>query len=574
MTFNPNFFGIPAPTATSVISPTTLTDSEATALGLKVYFTGTSYKDGIVPTITASTPKSNLSANLIPYQAQDGSWGLKGSIHVSGITFNSAIGTGFGSTAVPSGIVLQSDGKILIHGTFSTKTFNGQSISGRLLRLNSDGTLDHAFNNNLGGGFSGTLFDVQVQSDGKILAATISTTFNGNPIGRGLLRLNSDGTLDTAFNSNLGSGIGGTGFTIARSISLQSDGKILVGAACDSLNGVAVPFGLFRLNSDGTLDTEFNSNLGIGLTFYSSSDGSLNRGIVNRTIVQSDGNIIVLGIFDMLDSGGGFTGLYSICRLDSNGLPDHAFNNNLGGGFSNGIHSSGRPIQGTMAHGAVQSDGKILVSGSYEKFANQSAPINLLRLNSNGTLDTTFNGNLGSGFAGSTVSNPTIHSDGKILIAGNFSSFNGNSSVPDGLLRLNSDGTLDHAFNNNLGGGFSSGGSVNTQIKVESDGKILVIGNFTSLNGNLSIPDGLLKLNSDGTLESYTSVTNTISGVTFNATKKEPVAIYAANSSSIVIGGASTINYTGQLTATTTTGSETMGWSFDVALASKPTWAY
>ncbi|MCC7443186.1 MAG: hypothetical protein IT285_16255 [Bdellovibrionales bacterium] len=100
---------------------------------------------------------------------------------------------------------------------------------------------------------------------------------------------------------------------------------------------------------------------------------------------------------------------------------------------------------------------------------------------SGGTEDTAFYTNLGTGF-GSTVLAVVLQSDGKIVVGGSFTSLNGNTR--NRLVRLNSDGTEDTAFYTNLGTGFSGGGGVVDHAIVQSDGKALVGGDYTSLNGN------------------------------------------------------------------------------------------
>ncbi len=118
-------------------------------------------------------------------------------------------------------IAVQSDGKILLGGNFSTI---GGISRNYIARLNADGTLDTAFNPNANGG----VLSVVVQSDGKILLGGNFTTVGG--VTRNYIaRLNTDSTPDAAFNPNAGS--------LVYSIAVQSDGKILLGAGFNTIGG-------------------------------------------------------------------------------------------------------------------------------------------------------------------------------------------------------------------------------------------------------------------------------------------------------------------------------------------------
>ncbi len=366
------------------------------------------------------------------------------------IVFN--IGTGFNNSVLS--IVPQPDGKILVGGEFTD--FNGNTRN-RLVRLNSDGTEDTDFYTNLGTGFGSTVRGIALQSDGKILVVGSYTAFNGNTRNR-LVRLNSDGTEDTAFYTNLG-----TGFNDAVNvIALQSDGKILVGGDFGQFNG-AVRNRLMRFNADLTVDTAFSANLGSGPS-----------GEVRAIALQSDGKILVGGFFGIFDG----TLRLRLVRLNTDGTEDTAFYTNLGNSFSSAVLAI-----------ALQSDGKILVGGEFTDF-NGNTRNGLVRLNADGTEDTDFYTNLGTGFD-DNVTGLAVQSDGKILVNGVFTDLNGNTR--NGLVRLNADGTEDTAFYTNLGTGFNSGIG---KIVERLDGRILVGGGFTTFNGNTR--NRLVLLNSNG----------------------------------------------------------------------------
>jgi uncharacterized delta-60 repeat protein len=350
-------------------------------------------------------------------------------------------------------IAIQSDGKILVGGQFST--FNGTSVN-RIARLNSDGTIDTAFTSNTGTAFNNSVRSIAIQSDGKILVGGEFTTFNGTTVNR-IARLNTDGTLDSTFTTNIGTGFNGTVVTIA----VQSDDKIVVGGNFTTFNGTTVNY-IVRLNSDGTIDTDFTTNTG---TAFNASVFSI--------VIQSDGKIVVGGNFTTFNG----TTVNYIVRLNSDGTRDLGFN--TGTAFNNGVLSI-----------AIQSDGKILVGGVFTTFSGTTVN-RIVRLNSDGTRDTTFTTNTGTAFNG-TVRSIAIQSDGKILVGGEFTIFSG--TTVNRIVRLNSDGTRDTTFTSNTGTAFI--GTVRS-IAIQSDGKILVGGEFTIFN-NTTV-NRIARLNSDGT---------------------------------------------------------------------------
>jgi uncharacterized delta-60 repeat protein len=164
-------------------------------------------------------------------------------------TFDPGTGLAGGS---PSNGMIQPDGKLLIPGTFTT--YNGTTV-GRIVRINTDGTLDTSFNTNLGTGANAQVFNTEVQSDGKIVITGTFSTVNG--IARpGIARLNSDGSVDTSFNA--------TAITAGNNFyhtSTQPDGKIvMVGNYSLTVSGTTYNR-IMRFNSDGSLDTTFTTSI-------------------------------------------------------------------------------------------------------------------------------------------------------------------------------------------------------------------------------------------------------------------------------------------------------------------------
>jgi uncharacterized delta-60 repeat protein len=309
---------------------------------------------------------------------------------------------GSGPNGLPSAFVLQSDGKLLLGGGFTT--FSGDSTPG-MVRLNSNGTIDSTFN--IGGGFGlGSPFDIQVQTDGKILVGGSFSTYSGVTVNR-FLRLNSDATIDNSFLTNLGTGASSNVLVIQ----IQSNDKIILGGIFSTFNNVTCN-GIIRLNSDGTIDNTFTSEL------FSSLDGPQNNGIK----IQSDGKILAVGTFTTY----GGVSSSGIVRINSGGTRDSTFN--MGTGFLPTI-TPPRVVQ-------IQSDGKILVGGGSTSYSGVSAN-KIIRLNSDGTIDTTFN--YGTGFT-QQVYDILVNSDGSMFVVGTFTSYSGVTS--NGYIKLNSNGSV------------------------------------------------------------------------------------------------------------------------------------
>jgi uncharacterized delta-60 repeat protein len=271
--------------------------------------------------------------------------------------------------------------------------------------------------------------------DGKVLVGGAFSTYNGTAR-RGVVRLNPNGTLDTSFNP------GGTGTNDdVEAIVVQSDGKVLIGGQFTSYNGTGRGR-IARLNTDGTLDGTFNPGSG----------GA--AGGVSEIVMQSDGKVVIAGLFE------GWNGALrrGIARLNSNGTLDTSFNTGTGA----------YPVYTV----AMQSDGKVIIAGDFTSY-NGIARNKIARLNADGTLDASFDPGAGpTGYPEFMV----VQSNGKIVVGGSFVSFN--STWPDGIARLNADGTLDPTFDPGSGARFYV-----RSVALQSDGKILIGGSFTSYNG-------------------------------------------------------------------------------------------
>lgn len=379
-------------------------------------------------------------------------WGRTGNFNslFSRLNENGSLDTSFnpgiGANISIVSFVLLENGKILIGGEFTT--YNGVSRN-RLARLNGDGSLDTTFDP--GTGANNSIRSMVLQQDGKILIGGTFNSFNGSTR-NGIARLNPEGGIDNDFNP--GTGINNS----INSLSLQLDGKILIGGDFTSYNGVTRNR-IARLNANGSLDTGFNPL----------STGT--NGAVFSVVLQPNEKVLIGGNFTSYNG----TTRNRIARLNANGTLDAGFN--PGTGTDNSVNSV-----------ILQPDGKILIGGNFTSY-NETIINRIARLNPDGSLDTGFNPGTG---ANNSVFSVILLPDSKILIAGNFTSYNGTSI--NRIARLNADGSLDTGFN--PGTGFNNSAF---SMALQPDGKILIGGVFTSYNGILR--NYITRLNADGTLD-------------------------------------------------------------------------
>ena len=355
---------------------------------------------------------------------------LDGSIDSSfsnnlGISMYNDSGTGGSST----GIAI-SNNLMVVTGSFNR--FNGQ-VKNNIIGLNLDGTLN-SFSNNINTGFNSSAVYSYIDNNNKILVTGIFTEYNGISANR-IIRLNNDGTIDPTFNI-------GTGFNApifqpqTRGLFVYDDDKILIGGNFITYNNQTRRH-IIRLNNDGTVDNSFSS--GAGFDTPLNQFGNPISLIIENIIVQDDGKILVSGNFTE------YNGISAnrIIRLNNDGTIDPTFSTGVGFDITTILSRSFVTI-------ALQNDNKIIVGGHFSEYDGNSDACKLIRLNTDGTLDTTFNnGNFGiNNITSTSVSNIEVLNNDDIIIVGGFNSYNGTPRTNIAL--LNSDGTLNTTFDNTL----------------------------------------------------------------------------------------------------------------------------
>ena len=216
---------------------------------------------------------------------------------------------------------------------------------------------------------------------------------------------NANGSLDTSFDTEgkVTTALGSAG-NGAQSVAIQSDGKIVVAGSSNDNDVSGDDFALARYNTDGSLDTSFDTDGKVTTAIGSSNDRAYS------VAIQSNGKIVVAGN----SSNGGFNTVFALARYNTDGSLDTSFDTD--GKITTAIGSA----TDTAYSVAIQSDGKIVAAGySYNGSNNDFA---LARYNTDGSLDTSFDtdGKITTaiGLEADLAQSVAIQSDGKIVAAG------------------------------------------------------------------------------------------------------------------------------------------------------------
>ncbi len=354
--------------------------------------------------------------------------------------------TGNGPNSDVYALTVQPDGKIFVGGIFTAYQSQPKKY---LARLNQDGSLDNTFTTE----FDNGIRRIIILPDGKILVAggfANCITPSGTVTVRGIARLNADGSFDNTFNPG--------GFGIAQplsptplvvSMAVTNDGKILIAGDFMTYNGITVN-NITRLNADGTLDNTFN----VG--------GAGANSPLDAVAIQTDGKVVIGGTFTSFNG----TTVGRLARLNVDGTLDATFNPG-GTGLNGGGYITAYELK-------IQPDEKIVVGGAFTSY-NGTLLNNLIRLNTNGSVDNTFNP--GGASASDPVFDLLLLADNRIVFSGIVNSYNGTTIERIGC--LNPDGTLDNTFNT----GGTGANDLVFAIAETTDEKLVIGGIFTSYNG-------------------------------------------------------------------------------------------
>ncbi len=314
-----------------------------------------------------------------------------------------------------------------------------------------------------------------IQSDGKIIVVGYSDNGTNNDFA--IARYNTNGSLDNTFGSTgkVTTPIG-TNDDNATAVAIQADGKILVAGYGNGSSNYDIF--IVRYNSDGSLDITFDTD-GIVITSISGND------YADAIAIQSDGKIVV--------AGGSFTGSttdFAVVRYNTDGSLDNTFD------------SDGKvvtPVGTANDHGyglAIQSDGKIVVTG-VRFYVGASADVALIRYNTNGSLDTTFDldGKVTTSFGTGDdhAYSVVIQSDGKIVVGGD-------SNGIFTLARYNANGSLDNTYDSDgiVSTVVGASNDLINSIALQTDGKIVAAG-YAYVSNQYAF--ALVRYNTNGSLD-------------------------------------------------------------------------
>ncbi len=440
---------------------------------------------------------------------------------------DSSFNLGAGMNGDVFALALQANGQILAGGNFSTVDAVPED---NLARLNTDGTLDRSgFLYGLSGP-SGPIYSVAVQTDNQILVGGAFTNFNGTIVNN-VTRLNADGSLDSSFN--IGAGADATVYSVAEAF-INGARKVYAGGAFGSMNGQSTPF-IARLNEDGTVDTTFAAGAGPNATVYAiavyptnsqfagdvliggaftnvnniavggiarlTSNGSVDtnfdsnlsvgaNSVVRAIAIQSDGRVLIGGDFTNVNG----VALNHIARLNLDGSLDSSFTSNLGVGAN-----------GSVSAIALQADNRIVVVGQFTQ-ANGVTRNGITRLLPTGAMDSAVN--FGTGANGAVSAAVIQPANQFIVIGGAFTQYDGQpaghvariyggSITGSGAFEFTSPNyqVIENGIVAPIGilrtGGTSAGGNVSVTFATLTNGSTAVPGvNYLPVTTNVSFPPG------------------------------------------------------------------------------------
>jgi uncharacterized delta-60 repeat protein len=347
----------------------------------------------------------------------------------------------------------------------------GQSIAGSLrpperssvITIQDDegaGSVEHSFP--IFGKGGTVITHLAFQPDGGLIALEAGE-------GQGLLRFKRDDSRDFDFQPWA---------PFPTSMVVQPDGRIIVAGRMGRFIGYGdlPPYGVARLNADGSLDTTFDAGLAIDPPSFPGSESGWPSTFPDSSVaalqLQPDGKVLVAGAFTHV----GGLARRALTRLNPDGLVDDTFHPDIKGPWADSL--------------ALQADGKILIAGSFEPRTDLPGA-NLARVHPDGSPDL--------GFQTVVHTYPArilaVQPNGQVILHTPADRWTGLGRV----IRVNPDGTTDPNFGAAVNSADDGGFPVVFAAVLQEDGRILIAGRFETVNG--ADRAGLARLNGDGTLD-------------------------------------------------------------------------
>jgi uncharacterized delta-60 repeat protein len=385
-----------------------------------------------------------------------------------------------------SAVVIDAQGRVLLAG-FARVGSDTEDFA--VVRLNPDGSLDTDFGDHgkqtiafdLGGDNSDAATAVALDAQGRIVVAGTARV-GSTDYDFAVARLNTDGSLDTDFGDNgkrtVFFNLGGSNQDRVQAMAIDAQGRIVLAGSARGGDDTADDFAVTRLNSDGSLDTDFGDN---GKRTVGFDLGGFNRDEVNAMAIDAQGRIVLVGSADVTILNSDF----AVARLNPDGSLDTDFGDNgkrtvdIGGGTADVANAV-----------AVNAQGQIVVAG-HGQFDNRGTlDFAVVRLNPDGDLDTSFSGDgkktvaFDRGGPNVDVANAVvIDAQGRVVLGGYTSVDVINDDFA--VARLNPDGSLDTDFGDNgkRTVAFDLGGSNQDNVyamAIDAQGRIVLAGSVTT----------------------------------------------------------------------------------------------
>ncbi len=375
-------------------------------------------------------------------------------------------------------VAIQANGKIVVGGSAGS----GANLDFAVARYNSDGSLDNTFSGDgmlttaVGSGHD-EIQSIAIQPDGKIVVA--GDVHNGSNYDYAVARYNDNGTLDNTFDTDgIQTTAIGLGDDIARAMTIQADGKIVLSGYSDA--GGTNDFSMARYDTNGILNNTFSTD-GKLVTNITTNDDK-----ANAVVIQANEKIMSVG------SSGLFPDIYlAFARYNKDGTIDSYFDGT--GTVTNVFSTSSDDIKDV----AIQKDGKIVVAATH----GDTSGFFIVRYTNMGVLDTAFsdNGQLITSFGGTSDASMAIavQEDGKIVAVG---STNSGANYDVAVARYLEDGTIDSTFDADGKAitDISSGFDIVYDVLIQPDGKIVVC-SYTVAGPSNGF--GFVRYNANGTLD-------------------------------------------------------------------------
>lgn len=365
-------------------------------------------------------------------------------------------------------VVVLADDSFLVYGRFNQ--LNGVATGG-LIKFHPDGSRDTSFH------FAANYVEVTavgVLSDGHLIVAAHHEEKSGRKSYE-ILRLTANGSIDNSFNAGTGAD------DLVNSITVQPNGKILVGGFFTSFSAAARPY-LLRLNPTGTIDTTFR------VISLAAETKLFQVGIWANIVVQADGKILIGGSFETVN-GMSINNQQAVglARLASDGSLDSTF---VPSGYSVRHYNTEPPADIYQFYPiralALDAKQQILAAGRF------NSATDIVRLTSSGALQQRFSASDQNRASGTQIRAFSFRPNGDIIGAGY------------SLYRFKPDGTLVAGYDQHVFTGFGNNPAspvgYASSVAVQSNGKILVAG---PRYVDRRLRSGVARFEADGKLDSF-----------------------------------------------------------------------